>query len=53
MKIKNFNAVKFFSKKLGKEFHSHSTFEEISLYKKIKEMLPYSNVVVFPKKYLK
>ena len=53
MKIKDFNAVKFFSKKLGKEFNSSTTYGEISLYKKVREMLPYSNIVVFPKKYLK
>ena len=53
MKIKDFNAVKFFSKKFGKEFHSSTTYGEIKLYKKVKEMLPYSNIVVFPKKYLR
>ena len=53
MKIKDFNAVKFFSKKLGKEFNSSTTYGEISLYKKVKEMLPYSNIVVFPRKYLR
>ena len=53
MKIKDFNAVKFFSKKFGKEFNSSTTYGEISLYKKVKEMLPYSNIVVFPRKYLK
>ena len=53
MKIKDFNAVKFFSKKLGKEFNSSTTYGEISLYKKVKAMLPYSNIVVFPRKYLK
>ena len=53
MKIKDFNAVKFFSKKLGKEFHSSTTYGEISLYKKVKAMLPYSNIVVFPRKYLR
>ena len=53
MKIKDFNAVKFFSKKLGKEFNSSTTYGEISLYKKVKAMLPYTNIVVFPKKYLK
>ena len=53
MKIKDFNAVKFFSKKLGKEFNSSTTYGEISLYKKVKEMLPYSNIIVFPRKYLK
>ena len=52
MKIKDFNAVKFFSKKIGKEFHSSTTFGEVSLYKKVKKMLPYSNIVLFPKKYL-
>ena len=42
-----------FSKKLGKEFNSSTTYGEISLYKKVKAMLPYSNIVVFPKKYLR
>ena len=53
MKIKDFNAVKFFSKKFGKEFHSSTTYGEISLYKKVKEILPYTNIVVFPKQFLK
>ena len=52
MKIKNFSAVKHFSKKLGKEFQSHSTFNEIANWKKVKKLLPNSNIVIFPKKFV-
>ena len=52
MKIKNFSAVKYFSKKLGKEFQSHTTFSEIANWKKVKKLLPNSNIVIFPKKFV-
>ena len=52
MKIKDFSAVKYYSKKLGKEFHSHTTFGEIATWKKVKKLLPNSNIVVFPRKYV-
>jgi len=52
MKIRDFSAVKYYSKKLGKEFHSHTTFGEIVNWKKVKRLLPNSNIVVFPKKYV-
>jgi hypothetical protein len=52
MKIRDFSAVKYYSKKLGKQFHSHTTFGEIANWKKVKKLLPNSNIVVFPKKYV-
>ena len=52
MKIKNFKAVDYFSKKLGKQFHSHTTFGEMAQWKKVKKLLPNSNIVIFPKKYV-
>ena len=35
MKIKDFSAVKYYSKKLGKHFHAHTTFGEMSNWKKV------------------
>ena len=52
MKIKDFSAVKFYSKKLGKQFHSHTTFGEIQQWKKVKRLLPNSNIVIFPRKFV-
>ena len=52
MKIKDFSAVKYYSKKLGKQFNSNTTFGEIANWKKIKKLLPNSNIVIFPKKYV-
>ena len=52
MKIKDFSAVKFYSKKLGKQFHSHTTFGEMATWKKVKRLLPNSNIVIFPKKFV-
>ncbi len=51
MKIKDFSAVKYYSKKLEKEFHSHTTFGEIATWKKVKKLLPNSNIIVCPKKF--
>ena len=52
MKIKDFSAVKYYSKKLGKQFHSHTTFGEMATWKKVKRLLPNSNIVIFPKKFV-
>ena len=52
MKIKDFSAVKYYSKKLGKQFNSNTTFGEMVQWKKVKKILPNSNVVIFPKKYV-
>ena len=52
MKIKDFSAVKYYSKKLGKQFNCYTTFGEIAQWKKVKKILPSSNVVIFPKKYV-
>ena len=52
MKIKDFSAVKYYSKKLGKEFNAYTTFGELAQWKKVKKILPKSNVVIFPKKFV-
>ena len=52
MKIKDFSAVKYCSKKLGKEFNAYTTFGEIHQWKKVKRLLPNSNIVIFPKKFV-
>ena len=52
MKIKDFSAVKYYSKKLGKQFNAYTTFGEMAQWKKVKKILPNSNVVVFPKKFV-
>ena len=52
MKIKDFSAVKYYSKKLGKEFHSDTTFGEMATWKKVKRLLLNSNIVIFPKKFV-
>ena len=52
MKIKDFSAVKYYSKKLGKEFNSHTTFGEMVNWKKVKKLLPHSNIVIFTGKFV-
>jgi hypothetical protein len=52
MKIKDFSAVKYYSKKLGKQFYSYTTSGEMEQWKKVKKILPNSNVVIFPKKFV-
>jgi hypothetical protein len=52
VKIKDFSAVKFYSKKLGKEFHPRTTVGEMANWKKVKKLLPNSNIIIFPKKYV-
>jgi hypothetical protein len=52
MKIKDFSAVKYYSKKLGKQFHSYTTNGEMEQWKKVQRLLPKSNIVIFPKKFV-
>ena len=52
MKIKDFSAVKYYSKKLGKQFNSYTTFGEMMQWKKVKKLPPNSNVIIFPKKFV-
>ena len=52
MKIKHFKAINYYSKKLGKQFYSHSTYGEMSNWKKVKKLLPNSNIIVFPKDFV-
>jgi len=52
MKIKDFSAVKYYSKKLGKQFQSNTTFGEMANWKKVRKLLPNSNIVIFPRKFV-
>ena len=37
---------------IGYTFHTQTTFGEIANWNKVKKLLPNSNIVIFPKKYV-